>query len=678
MNNKVDQVFSLASVYNSRNLELNSHIILNLTKCNISLSTLTEDSCQSLKSVLIGIIYEEWFELFESNYSQNFSLKDKSHLNEIINTRMNSRRMAQEAFQNILRLKKDSKIESLYRKILFIFEFNNSLILKITNNLFNKIDLSLDPILIENLKNKLIELHEEEDYNLIIELGGFFSICELIEIINIFKLVNFDLLNQVIITSLKIINNLIKNLQNFTRRWFLIALKNCLNRLEFISLTTILLNNISKYDPNSIIQLDLSELYITLLIEKLNLFDLSTLKSVLIMLNNLSLVYPNKSKISMKLSIDFLSLILKNPDEKIQELILRLIKSVSNEIRQEMCVDLIRILVETFLKSSNICLVCITCEILWLLSRKLDKSGHEELISLEIDSKLKLLINSTNPLISTSSLAILKNLYSSTQFISSRLNSSLDLHELISSPSRLSMTSSVHSTSSSSSSSVILTSRYKKQVLDDENELVKKLNLSSESSESITSTESSSSNDTYYLNDSDKSIDDIPEKVIQIQFEEIKCKSIIKNEQSYQKPAPKHVTFNMENNDEIYIEIDANISNGSLNKQNNLIDLNFKSESVVYLNFLNRSRRYQEKKETTRQKCDSISPIRDSKFIKSSKLNISDQNNSKSENFPLEPVNLNATDVCFNLKREHNENMIVKNFQTNSNKLVGLVRPLKA
>ncbi|RNA18287.1 hypothetical protein BpHYR1_053101 [Brachionus plicatilis] len=602
MNQKIDKILSLASIYNTRNLELNSRIILNLTKCTESMSTLTQNSCKSLQNVLSGIIFEEWYEIFELSQASTLNYDEFSL--EIFNRRLVSRRFAQEAFMNIANAKMDPKSKSAFQIILIISNLSETIVSRYIQNLDIKTNLNILHLIKDTL--------DKIEPSVFTELGGLAAIIELIEVIWIFNFKKVDFFIQLTSIGIKILNSLIKNSNiSINHRWFLSALKKCLSNPLLVYDTTILLNTLSKTESRILKDSDFSEIYVDLFSN--NRLDLVTIRTILIMLHNLSLFYPNKIKICEKLKLKNLTNLFSKSNEKLDDVLLKLLKSLSNQLEASMALELFKNLSDTLLKSSNMVLVSATCEVIWLLVSRIDKSGCEELISLDIDSKFKSLINSTNEFISSCCLAIVKNLYSIGEY---RAEPEANA-DFLSSPSRLSMSSSLLSTSSSGSNCIILTNRHKKHAIEEEKELFKQLNLPSDSSESISSAESSSSNDTYYLNDSDRSLEDI-QKEIKIQVEQIKCKSIIKTDSNN---VTKHVTFNMDYNDEILIEIDAS-STESLSRQQELINLNYKPESLVYLNFLNRSRRYQEKRGPINSpSCKSISPVRDQKFLKITKLN---------------------------------------------------------
>lgn len=577
------------------------------------MSTLNKNSCSSLQAVLNGIIFEEWYELFEISHKDMSKYDENFH--EIINRRLVSRRYAQQAFLNIIKTKMDPICETTYETILVIANLSETVISKHIQNI--KIEANF------NILNMIRDILDKIEAHVFVELGGLAALIELIQVIWNFDFEKSDFFVQLTLIAVKILNNLIKNIDiSLHQRWLLNALKKCLSNKVLVLDTTILLSNLSKIDPRIMNDLDFSEIYVNLISNKK--FDLVTIKTVLIMLHNLSLFYPSKIKICEKITLNNFVNLFSKSNEKLDELSLKFLKSISNHLNNTLTLELFKILSETLLKSSNLALVSASCEVLWLLVSKIDKAGCEELIGLDIDTKIKSLINSTNEFISSCSLAIVKILYSNGDFSAIKQESEVNI-DIISSPSRLSMSSSLLSSSSSSSNSAILTNRHKKHVIEEENELIKKLNLSSDSSESISSSGSSSSNDTYYLNDSDRSLQEI-QKEIKIQVEEIKCKSIIKTDN---KNVTKHVTFNMDINDEIFIEIDAS-STESLNRQKELISLNYKPESLVYLNFLNRSRRYQEKKVNTNlSECRSVSPIPDKKFLKATKFQNLNTNRKK-------------------------------------------------
>lgn len=574
-----------------------------MTRCTETMSALNKSSCVSLQTVLNGIIFEEWYELFElSHNNQDFHQCSL----EILNRRLMSRHVAQEAFLNILKSKMDSKYVSIYEIILIISNISEKIISKYIQN----VNLEINFDLLKVIRDALDGI----DRSKFIELGGLDALIELIEVIWIFDLEKSNFFIQLTTICIKNLNIIFKNLNvSIQQRWLINALKKCLSNQLLVYDTTILLNYLSKIDSRIQNDLDFSDIYANLISD--DRLDLATLRIILTTLYNLSLFYPNKIKISKKIELnDFINLFSKS-NEKLDDLCLKLLKSISNQLEIPITLELFKILSDNFLKSSNLTLVAACCEVLWLLVSRIDKAGCEELIGMNMDSKFKSLINSSNEFISSCCFAILKNLYSTGEYLANKQEAETS-PEFLSSPSRLSMSSSLLSTSSSSFHSSILTNRQKKHIIEDENELIKQLNLSSESCGSISSTESSSSNDTYYLNDSDRSLEEIQNE-IKIQVEQIKCKSIIKTDS---KNVSKRVTFNMEFNNEIFIEIDAS-STESINRQQELINLNYKPDSLVYLNFLNRSRRYQEKRDDLNfSDCSSISPVRDKKFLKSTKL----------------------------------------------------------
>ena len=239
---KFDSIYSLASMLNSRNLEQNSQILLNLTE--------SFDYCQSMRdsnfmAILSQIIYDEWRELYE--YLDDQNLIENNKLDDICKLRLNARAKAKKAMSNIITassVNKNSNNNNNNKSEMRIWDM-----LQIVNN-FNEsflVDQSFlyDSIKLNELNEAISDLlkrsFDDQQKNYLINLGVLLGLCELIEIVwNFLNIEQFqEQFNRITLNSLIILNNLTMLNANLTlsicsRKFSLNGLYKCLEKCYLI------------------------------------------------------------------------------------------------------------------------------------------------------------------------------------------------------------------------------------------------------------------------------------------------------------------------------------------------------------------------------------------------------------------------------------------------------------
>jgi hypothetical protein len=231
---KFDSIYSLASMLNSRNLEQNSQILLNLTE--------SFDYCQSMResnfmTILGQIIYDEWRELYE--YLDDQNLIENSKLDDICKIRLNARTKAKKAMSNlIMNNSNNNRLElNVWDMLQVVNGFNESFLV---NKSFDY-DLFKLNELNDAISDLLKRSFDEQQKNILINLGVLLGLCELIEIIwNFSNIEQYEEeFNKITLNSLIILNNLTMLNTNLTlsicsRRFSLNGLYKCLERCYLI------------------------------------------------------------------------------------------------------------------------------------------------------------------------------------------------------------------------------------------------------------------------------------------------------------------------------------------------------------------------------------------------------------------------------------------------------------
>lgn len=286
---------------------------------------------------------------------------------------------------------------------------------------------------------------------------------------------------------------------------------------DLVKIISCLIRNVALNSPIQIIQIINEQNFVSLLTkcalihQRLNKFTLKSILSTLVNLSNFSM--ENKEKIcSVNQSIKVFTDLMSSKviyDEAVEELSITLLRSLAvycamhekarNELRE--C-NFYKTLIEYSLVSSNLNIVANACGVLWILSARCEQD-QQIMWEFGAENRLKALTYSMHKSISMASCAALKNLYSISNNIATSGLYSGSINKIASSMSSLclqndnsdgslnlshsssffthlsnSLTASCSSsTSSASGSSVgsILSHRSRKQMLEDSDDFLKKL-----------------------------------------------------------------------------------------------------------------------------------------------------------------------------------------------------------
>lgn len=281
----MEKMSSLASIFNSLNLEQNSQMILNLIKSTSNSDAHIEQSTRDMYlKILIEMIYEEWHELYEwaqinhrnlnkqltiSNYSYDNNntqcpnstkllcfKKNEEKLAEILQIRLNARATTVEAFNQLISNGASNNIKriKIINCLTKLNDFNKSVLVKVASKKDNdqvkpsKCGDILELNELSKLKLVINDLlkrsYDEELAKIQIDIGVVHAICELIELVwnylyfllnDLNKFANiWSILHKITLDAFMLVKNLNKIEIVSTRFYSIMAIYNCLRRCLFI------------------------------------------------------------------------------------------------------------------------------------------------------------------------------------------------------------------------------------------------------------------------------------------------------------------------------------------------------------------------------------------------------------------------------------------------------------
>ena len=452
LSQSVANVFSLASILNSRSLEQNSQILLSLTRSKESCIAMRQSNCIS---VLIRIIYDEWIELYDwfEIYKKDtgLGLIETTKLAEIMSRRLNSRKTSTKAIRNLilntisldssktgenLKLVLTSRKEAkIFDTIMVITNFNDSFFGLIFKKITTENAISFyDALKLNELRDSINDLvkrsFDDDQRNILAEFGVVNVISELIEILWYFldyfsddsNDLFFDSINKITIEAIKILNNLTflnVDLKKTvcSRRFLLRSVFNCLLKCkntiiksntnitsDLVILICLLIRNLSsdeQIEANFVAEF--TEISIIYASDINGQISQSTLKALLkTLIDMCANSMENKAVIcNLNKALKCLTTLIGLKDHKhecIIELGITLMRSILNYCAMnESCrvelrsFNFYQVILEHSLTSSNLSIVANGCGILWSISRC--KSEQRLLWTLGADVKLKGIIH---------------------------------------------------------------------------------------------------------------------------------------------------------------------------------------------------------------------------------------------------------------------------------------------